>query len=180
MSRIGRKPIIVPNGVEVTIAPNNHVVVKGPKGQLEFQFSKLIKIEQNGNEIIVSRDSDNREERSLHGTTRAVLNNMIVGVSEGFTKELEINGVGYRATLQGKILSLSLGKAHLDEVAIPEGITVEVPKNTVIIIKGCDKQLVGEFAAYVRGLRKPEPYKGKGIRYKNEHITLKEGKTAKK
>lgn len=180
MSRIGKKPIIVPAGVEVTINDNNFVVVKGPKGQLQFQFSNLINIIKEENEITVTRDSDVREERALHGTTRAMLNNMIVGVSEGFSKELQINGVGYRATLKGNIISLTLGKSHLDELEIPEGITLDVPKNTEITVKGCDKQLVGEFAAKIRGLRAPEPYKGKGIRYKNERITLKEGKTAKK
>jgi large subunit ribosomal protein L6 len=180
MSRIGRKIITVPNGVEVTVDAKNFVVVTGPKGQLQFQFDKLIHILQEENEIVVSRDSDKREERALHGTTRAVLNNMIVGVSEGFTKELEISGVGYRATLKGNIISFTLGKSHLDELEIPEGITLEVPKNTIVIIKGSDKQAVGEFAAKIRSLRKPEPYKGKGIRYKGERITLKEGKTAKK
>lgn len=180
MSRIGRKPILVPNGVEVTVDDNNFVVVKGPKGQQQFQFSNLVAIEKNENEITVTRSSDVREERALHGTTRAVLQNMITGVSTGFERELEIIGVGYRATLKGTVLSLTLGKSHLDELPIPEGLTVEVPKNTQIIIKGMDKQLVGQFAAVIRGLRKPEPYHGKGIRYKGERITLKEGKTAKK
>lgn len=180
MSRIGNKPIIVPNGVEVNIDENNFIVVKGPKGQLQFQFSKLINIVKNESEIIISRNSEKREERALHGTTRSLLSNMVVGVSEGFSKELEINGVGYRATLKGNILNLTLGKSHPDDLDIPEGLTVEVPKNTIVIIKGIDKQLVGEFAAKVRGLRAPEPYKGKGIRYKGERITLKEGKTAKK
>jgi large subunit ribosomal protein L6 len=180
MSRIGKKPIIVPAGVEVSIDANNFVVVKGPKGQLQFQFSNLINIVKEDNEITVSRDSDKREERALHGTTRAVLNNMIVGVSEGYSRELEINGVGYRATLKGNQISFTLGKSHLDELDIPEGITVEVPKNTIVIVKGADKQAVGEFAAKIRGLRSPEPYKGKGIRYKGERIILKEGKTAKK
>lgn len=180
MSRIGKKPIIVPENVEVTVSPTNHVTVKGPKGQLEFQFNNKITIQRQGNELNIVRGSDEREERSLHGTTRAVLNNMVVGVSEGFIKELEIVGVGYRAQLKGNILNLTLGKSHPDDMVIPEGITVEVPKNTSVIIKGCDKQLVGEFAANVRNLRAPEPYLGKGIRYKNERIVIKEGKTAKK
>jgi large subunit ribosomal protein L6 len=180
MSRIGKKPITVPAGVEVSVSADNLVVVKGPKGQLQFKFSKLINIIQENNEINITRDSDVKEERALHGTTRAVISNMITGVTEGFTKELEINGVGYRATLKGNVLSLALGKSHTDEVEIPQGITVEVPKNTIVIIKGIDKQLVGEFAANIRGLRAPEPYKGKGIRYKGERIVLKEGKTAKK
>lgn len=179
MSRIGKKPIVVPNGVEVTIDDSNLVQVKGPKGQLQFQFTKLVKIEKQDNEIIVTRDSNQREKRALHGTTRAVINNMVKGVVEGFTKELEIKGVGYRAQLKGNIINLTLGKSHPENVEIPEGISVEIPKNTIIIIKGCDKQLVGEFAANIRKLRAPEPYLGKGIRYKGEYIKLKEGKTAK-
>lgn len=179
MSRIGRKPIIVPEGVDVSIDENNFVVVKGPNGQLQFQFDKLITIEQQDNEIIVTRPNDGRAARSLHGTTRSVLENMIIGVKDGFTKELEIHGVGYRAQLQGNTLVLSLGKAHTDDLEIPEGITVELPKNTQIVVKGADKQLVGEFAAKIRERRKPEPYKGKGIRYKGERIIIKEGKTAK-
>lgn len=180
MSRIGRKPISIPQGVEVTIDSNNFVVVKGPKGQLENQFSNLINIEKNEDEIIVTRNSDFRTERALHGTTRSMIDNMVVGVHEGFSKELEINGVGYRATLKGNVLSLTLGKSHLDELEIPEGLTVEVPKNTQVIVRGYDKQLVGAFAANIRELRKPEPYKGKGIRYKGERVIIKEGKTAKK
>jgi len=178
MSRVGRKPITVPANVEVTI-DNNFVTVKGPKGQLSFQFNKKINIEKQENHIIVTRNSDEKEDRALHGTTRAILNNMIIGVSEGFSKELEIRGVGYRAALNGRVLSLSLGKSHPEDIPIPEGLTVEVPKNTQIIIKGCDKQLVGEFSAYIRNLRAPEPYLGKGIRYKDEHVIIKEGKTAK-
>jgi len=178
MSRVGRKPIMVPANVEVTIE-ENFVTVKGPKGQLSFQFSKKVNIEKQDNQIVVTRNSDDREERSLHGTTRAVINNMIVGVTDGFSKELEIRGVGYRAALNGRVLSLSLGKSHPEDIPIPEGLTVEVPKNTQIIIKGCDKQLVGEFAANIRKLRAPEPYLGKGIRYKDEHVIIKEGKTAK-
>jgi large subunit ribosomal protein L6 len=174
-----KKPIIVPEGVEVTIDANNFVSVKGPNGQLEFQFSNLVKIEKTDNEINVTRSSDDRKHRSLHGTTRAVFGNMVEGVTKGFTKELEIKGVGYRAQLQGKVLHLTLGKSHPDDVEIPDGLTVEVPKNTQIIIKGSDKQLVGEFAANIRKLRSPEPYLGKGIRYKNERVIIKEGKTAK-
>lgn len=179
MSRIGRKPIIVPEGVEVTVDENNFVVVKGPNGQLQFQFNKVISIEKNENELLVTRPNDGRLERSLHGTTRSVLQNMITGVTTGFTKELEIHGVGYRATLKGNVLSLSLGKSHTDDLEIPEGVTVEVPKNTQIIVKGANKQVVGEFAAKIRECRKPEPYKGKGVRYKGERIIIKEGKTAK-
>lgn len=179
MSRIGKKPIVVPTEVEVNVDTNNLVSVKGPKGQLSFQFKNIIKIDRQDNELIITRDSDSREKRALHGTTRAIINNMIEGVTKGFTKELEIKGVGYRATLKGSILNLTLGKSHPENVEIPEGITVEVPKNTIVIIKGCDKQLVGEFAANIRKLRAPEPYLGKGIRYKGEHIRIKEGKTAK-
>ncbi len=180
MSRIGKKPIVVPNDVEININADNLVSVKGPKGQLSFQFKKIIKIDRQDNELIISRNSDLREERALHGTTRAIINNMVEGVTKGFTKELEINGVGYRATLKGPILNLTLGKSHPEDVEIPQGLTVEVPKNTIVIIKGCDKQLVGEFAANIRKLRAPEPYLGKGIRYKGEHVRIKEGKTAKK
>lgn len=180
MSRIGRKPISIPAGVEVTIDSENLVVVKGPKGQLEFKFDSLINIEKNENEVLVTRNSDHRTERGLHGTTRSVISNMITGVHEGFSKELEISGVGYRAALKGNLVSLTLGKSHLDELEIPEGITVEIPKNTQIIVRGYDKQLVGEFAAKIRECRRPEPYKGKGIRYKGERVIIKEGKTAKK
>ncbi len=179
MSRIGKKPIEIPNEVEVNVDANNLVSVKGPKGQLSFQFKNIVNIDRQDNQLIITRNSDSREQRAHHGTTRAVINNMINGVTKGFTKELEIKGVGYRATLKGNILNLTLGKSHPEDVEIPEGITVEVPKNTVIIIKGCDKQLVGEFAANIRKLRAPEPYLGKGIRYKNEYVKIKEGKTAK-
>ncbi|HEY8364590.1 MAG TPA: 50S ribosomal protein L6 [Haloplasmataceae bacterium] len=179
MSRIGRKPIVIPKDVEVNIDENNKVSVKGPKGNLSFQFSKVISITKEDDKIFVSRSSDDKEMRAKHGTTRAIIHNMVEGVTKGFSKELEIRGVGYRATLKGNILNLALGKSHPEDVVIPEGITVEVPKNTVIIIKGCDKQLVGEFAANIRKLRAPEPYQGKGIRYVNEHVKIKEGKTAK-
>ncbi len=179
MSRIGRKPIEVPKNVEVNV-DNNFVTVKGPLGQLSYQFKDNINIEKQEDKIVIARNSDLREERALHGTTRAVINNMIEGVTKGFSKELEIRGVGYRATLKGNILNLALGKSHPEDIQIPAGITVEVPKNTTIIIKGCDKQLVGEFAANIRKLRAPEPYLGKGIRYVNEHVIIKEGKTAKK
>lgn len=179
MSRIGRKPIVVPNDVEVNIDENNFVSVKGPLGELSFQFSNLINIDKKDNEIIVTRNSDDKLHRGLHGTSRSVLSNMIEGVTKGFSKELEIRGVGYRATLKGNILNLALGKSHPEDIPIPDGLTVEVPRNTVIIIKGCDKQQVGQFAAQIRELRKPEPYLGKGIRYKDEYVRIKEGKTAK-
>jgi len=179
MSRIGKKPIVIPNEVTVDVDANNFVSVKGPKGELSFQFKTIISIDRQDNELIISRDSDAREKRALHGTTRAIISNMVEGVTKGFTKELEIKGVGYRATLKGNILNLALGKSHPEDLEIPEGITVEVPKNTIIIIKGCDKQIVGEFAANIRKLRAPEPYLGKGIRYKDEHVRIKEGKTAK-
>lgn len=178
MSRIGNKVIQVPAGVTVDISETNFVTVKGPKGELEFQFSELLKIEKEGTEIKVSRPNDEIFSRKIHGTTRSVLANMIEGVTEHFTKKLEIHGVGYRANLEGKNISLSLGFSHPIIVPIPEGITVEIPKNTEITVSGFDKQLVGEFAAKIRSYRKPEPYLGKGIRYVDEYVPRKAGKTA--
>lgn len=179
MSRIGNKVIQVPAGVTVEISETNFVSVKGPKGQLEFQFNENLNIELEGTEIKVSRPNNEIFTRKIHGTTRALLSNMVVGVSEGFKKQLEIIGVGYRAQLQGNKLVLALGFSHPVELDIPEGLTVEVPKNTELTINGIDKQLVGEFAANIRRLRKPEPYKGKGIRYVGEYVPRKAGKTAK-
>lgn len=180
MSRIGNKAIVVPAGVTITVAEGNFVTVKGPKGELSFQFNSELVISIEGTECVVKRPNDTKTIKMLHGTTRAVLNNMIVGVSEGFTKQLEINGVGYRAQLQGNTLVVSAGYSHLVEMPVPAGLKVELPKNTTIIISGIDKQLVGQFASEVRAVRKPEPYKGKGIKYADEHIRRKEGKTAKK
>lgn len=179
MSRIGNKVIHVPAGVTVTISPENYVVVKGPKGQLEFQFNDMLSIKQEGTDITVSRPNDAIFTRKIHGTTRALLANMVTGVSTGFKKQLEIRGVGYRATLSGKVVNLSMGYSHPVDLPIPEGLTVTIPKNTDIIIEGADKQLVGEFAAKIRSVRKPEPYLGKGIRYVDEYVPRKAGKTAK-
>ena len=179
MSRIGNQVITVPSGVEVTINENNFIIVKGPKGQLSAQFNENLVIKQEENELNVSRPNNERFMRKIHGTTRALLSNMVVGTSEGFKKELEIRGVGYRAQLQGNKLVLTLGFSHPVEFDIPEGITVEVPKATDLIVSGIDKQAVGAFAAKVRAQRKPEPYKGKGIRYVDEFVRRKAGKTAK-
>ena len=178
MSRIVRKPITVPAGVEVKI-DGSMVTVKGPKGQLTNTFNAAMNIAMEGNEITVTRPSDNKEHRSLHGLTRTLIANMIVGVTEGFKKELQVNGVGYRVQKQGTNLVMNLGFSH--QVIMPEipGITVEVPGPNSIIISGPDKQMVGQFAAEVREKRPPEPYKGKGIKYIDEHIRRKEGKAAK-
>ena len=180
MSRIGNKVIPLPSSVTVTVLENNLVKVKGPKGELEFQFTPNVSFDVLEKEIVVKRNSDSKLDKTLHGTTRAVLNNMVVGVSEGFKKQLEVRGVGYRAQLQGTKLVVNAGYSHNVELEIPTGLKVELPKNTEIIISGCDKQLVGEFAANIRAIRKPEPYKGKGIRYVDEVVRRKEGKTAKK
>lgn len=179
MSRIGNKVIQVPAGVTVTISPENYVVVKGPKGQLEFQFNEILSIHQENQQIKISRPNDEIFTRKIHGTTRALLSNMVTGVSTGFKKQLEIRGVGYRASLQGSIVNLSLGYSHPINLEIPAGLTVNIPKNTDIIIEGADKQVVGEFAAKIRSYRKPEPYLGKGIRYVDEYVPRKAGKTAK-
>ena len=179
MSRIGNKVIQVPADVTVTVSPENYAVVKGPKGQLEFQFNQMLSIAHEGNHITISRPNDEIFSRKIHGTTRALLANMITGVSTGFKKQLEIRGVGYRATLQGNVVNLSLGYSHPINLEIPAGVTVNIPKNTDIIIEGADKQVVGEFAAKIRSYRKPEPYLGKGIRYVDEYVPRKAGKTAK-
>lgn len=180
MSRIGKKPIIIPNGVTVTVDEKNTVTVKGPKGELNNSFNKNLSIKVEDNTINIERPNDNKENRMMHGTTRALINNMVVGVSEGYKKELEIIGVGYRAQLKGNTLVISAGYSHPVEMVVPNGIEVEVPKNTQLVVKGIDKQLVGEFSANIRSVRAPEPYKGKGIRYKGEHVRRKEGKTAGK
>ena len=178
MSRIGKKPITVPAGVEVKI-DGNHISVKGPKGQLALDFNPEIAVEVKEGEITVSRPSDDKLHRSLHGLTRTLISNMVTGVTEGYSKTLEVNGVGYRAQKQGKDLVMNLGYSH--QVIVPEvpGITVEVPSANQIVVSGADKQLVGQFAAEVRAKRPPEPYKGKGIKYAGEHIRRKEGKAAK-
>ncbi|MCL1950846.1 MAG: 50S ribosomal protein L6 [Turicibacter sp.] len=180
MSRIGNKPVALPSGVEVIVAANNAVTVKGPKGELSRTFNSNLGIQVEGNEVIITRPNDEKQIKMIHGTTRALLNNMVVGVSEGFTRELEIIGVGYRAQKQGEKLVISAGYSHPVEMFAPEGVTVEVPTQTSVIVKGTDKQVVGEFAANIRAVRSPEPYKGKGIRYKGEFVRRKEGKKAKK
>ena len=180
MSRIGVKPIIIPAGVEVTIAEGNLVTVKGPKGTLTKQLSAELNIKKEENTIMVERPTDNKKHRSLHGLTRSLLDNMVVGVNTGFEKKLELKGVGYRAQKQGKKLVMNLGFSHPVEMEDPEGITVEAPNQTELIVKGIDKQLVGNYAAKIRAWRKPEPYKGKGIKYVDEVIRRKEGKTGKK
>ena len=180
MSRIGRMPITVPAGVEVSVAAGNIVTVKGPKGTLTQQLHPAMMIELNGAEILVKRPSDAKEHRSLHGLTRTLLSNMIVGVNETYKKELEINGVGYRANKDGNKLVMNLGFSH--DVIVPEidGITIEVPNPNKVIVLGCDKQKVGQFAAEIREYRRPEPYKGKGIKYVDEVIRRKAGKTGGK
>jgi len=180
MSRIGRMPITVPAGVEVTIEENNVVTVKGPKGTLTQTLHPEMILEKDGNVIHVKRPSDDKAHCALHGMTRAMLHNMVVGVSDGFKKELEINGVGYRAAKEGKNLVMNLGYSH--QVIMPEidGITIDVPAANKIVISGCDKQKVGQFAAEVREKRPPEPYKGKGIKYVDEVIRRKVGKTGAK
>ena len=180
MSRIGRMPITVPAGVEVTIAENNVVTVKGPKGTLTQALRPKMILEQEGNVIHVKRPSDDKLHCALHGMTRALLHNMVVGVSEGFKKELEVNGIGYRAAKEGSKLILTIGYSHPVEVPEIEGITIEVPAQNKIVIHGCDKQKVGQFAAEVREKRPPEPYKGKGIKYADEVIRRKVGKTGAK
>lgn len=179
MSRIGNKVIQVPAGVTVTVSPENYAVVKGPKAQLEFQFNQSLGIKLEGSTITVTRPNDEIFSRKIHGTTRALLANMVTGVSVGFKKQLEIRGVGYRAALQDNVVNLSLGYSHPIDLEIPAGITVTIPKNTDVIIEGADKQAVGEFAAKIRSFRKPEPYLGKGIRYVDEYVPRKAGKTAK-
>lgn len=180
MSRIGKMPVAIPAGVEVTVADGNLVTVKGPKGTLTQQLQPSMTIKQEGAELLVSRPDDGKENRALHGLTRALLHNMVVGVSEGFKKELEINGVGYRAEKKGKELVMNLGYSH--QVIVPEidGITIEVPAQNKVVIHGADKQKVGQFAAEVREKRPPEPYKGKGIKYVDEVIRRKVGKTGAK
>ena len=180
MSRIGRAPINVPAGVNVSIDAENCVItVKGPKGTLTQKYHNRISVNMEGNVISVTRPSDEKEDRAVHGLTRTLINNMVVGVTEGYTKKLIITGVGYRVAMQGKALNLTLGYSHPVVIDAPEGISFETPDANTIIIKGIDKQVVGETAAYVRSKRAPEPYKGKGIAYEGEKIRRKSGKTGK-
>ena len=180
MSRIGKMPVAIPAGVEVTVADGNLVTVKGPKGTLTQQLQPSMTIKQEGAELLVSRPDDGKENRALHGLTRALLHNMVVGVSEGFKKELEINGVGYRAAKEGNELVMNLGYSHPVKMAEIDGITIDVPGPNKVVISGPDKQKVGQFAAEVREKRPPEPYKGKGIKYVDEVIRRKVGKTGAK
>jgi len=180
MSRIGRKPIPIPAGVEVTL-DGTHVTVKGPKGTLQRDLVPDITVSREGDELVVTRPSDERQHRALHGLTRSLVSNMVVGVSDGFAKDLEIVGVGYRAMAQGpNRLELALGFSHPVHVDAPDGITFEVPAPTRITVRGSDKELVGQVAANIRKIRKPEPYKGKGVRYAGERILRKAGKAGKK
>ena len=179
MSRIGIKPIAVPSGVTITIGDDNTVTVKGPKGELTSSFSPRMKIAQEDGALTVSRPNDERQNRALHGLTRSLLNNMVVGVTDGYTKNLEIQGVGYRAAMSGKNLVLNVGFSHPVTMVPPEGITYAVEANTRVAVSGIDKQMVGEQAAKIRIVRPPEPYKGKGIRYAGEYVRRKAGKAGK-
>ena len=180
MSRIGRMPISIPAGVDVKIEAGNLVTVKGPKGTLTQQLHPAMTITQEGSELHVTRPNDAKENRSLHGLTRSLLHNMVVGVTEGFKKELDVNGVGYRVAKEGKKLVMNLGYSHQVTMDEPDGITIDCPTANKIVISGMDKQQVGQFAAEVREKRPPEPYKGKGIKYTDEVIRRKEGKTGVK
>ncbi len=179
MSRIGRKPIPIPGSVQLELGENNYVKVKGPKGQLERQLPEAMKLEREGDNVNVTRPSDQREHRALHGLTRSLLNNMVVGVTDGFRKDLEIVGVGYRAAQDGKALVLQVGFSHPVRLDPPEGISYKVDGANKVAIEGIDKELVGEMAAQIRRIRKPEPYKGKGIRYAGEQVRRKAGKSGK-
>ncbi|AYF53744.1 50S ribosomal protein L6 [Clostridium botulinum C] len=179
MSRVGRLPIEIPNGVNVTVTPENVVTVKGPKGELTKAMHEDINIAIEDNNIVVTRPSENAQHRALHGLTRALINNMVIGVTEGYQKTLELVGVGYRAQLKGKDLVLNLGYSHPVEIKAVQGVEYAVPEATKVVVSGIDKELVGSVAANIRVWRKPEPYKGKGIRYAGEVIRRKEGKTGK-
>ena len=180
MSRIGKMPIAIPAGVTVEIAENNKVTVKGPKGTLERVLPSEMDIKMEGSEIVVSRPNDLKKMKSLHGLTRTLINKMVIGVTEGYEKKLEVNGVGYRAQKQGKKLVLSLGYSHPVEMEDPEGLETVLDGQNIIVVKGIDKEKVGQYAAEIRAKRAPEPYKGKGIKYADEVIRRKVGKTGKK
>ena len=179
MSRVGKMPIAIPAGVTVDIAENNVVTVKGPKGELSRQLPQEMTIKQEDGQIIIERPNDLKRNKAFHGLTRALIHNMVVGVTDGFQKTLEINGVGYRAAKNGNVLNLTLGYSHPIEYPEPEGIEIEVPEQTKIIVKGINKEKVGQTAAEIRAFRGPEPYKGKGIKYAEEHIRRKVAKTGK-
>ncbi|MBE6032614.1 MAG: 50S ribosomal protein L6 [Clostridiales bacterium] len=180
MSRIGRLPVSLPAGVEVNVSDSNFVTVKGPKGELQEQISSLVKIEMENGVLTVTRAGDSKDERSAHGLSRTLINNMVTGVTNGFEKKLQLVGVGYRVEKKGNVLVLNLGYSHPIEMEDPEGITTEAPSATEIVVKGIDKALVGNYAAVLRSKRPPEPYKGKGVKYVDEVIRRKEGKTGKK
>lgn len=180
MSRIGNKTITIPAGVEVIVASGNEVTVKGPKGTLTRQFAPMLEIKVEGAECHVVRPNDEKHVKQLHGTTRALLHNMVVGVSEGFEKRLELVGIGFRSAISGNKLTLNIGYSHQVEITLVDDVKVVCETPTEIVVSGIDKQKVGEFAANIRAARKPEPYKGKGIRYKGEYVRRKEGKTAGK
>lgn len=179
MSRIGRKPITVPAGVTVTLGDGNKLTVKGPLGTLEQSFNERMTIKVEGNAITVTRPTDEQEDRAIHGLTRTLINNMVIGVSEGYSKTLEIVGVGYRAQKQGKTLTMNLGHSHPIVFEDGNGITFETPNTNTVVVKGINKEIVGETAAVVRSKRPPEPYLGKGVKYAGEHIRRKAGKTGK-
>ena len=180
MSRVGRKPVTLPAGVEVKVDGKNLVTVKGPKGQLEQQIDERIKVEVKENEVILTRPTDNRKDRAQHGLARNLVNNMIVGVTQGYARKLEIIGVGYRAEKKGKKLVMNLDFSHPVKMENPKGITTETPDANTVVVNGIDKALVGNYASNIRKWRKPEPYKGKGIRYEGERVRRKEGKTGAK
>ena len=180
MSRIGNKTITIPAGIEVEIKAGNEVIVKGPKGTLTRQFSDLFELKLEDNELVVVRPNDKKITKQLHGTTRSLIANMITGVHEGFSKSLELVGIGYRASKTNDKLVLNVGYSHPIEFELEDGVEIDVPSATAITVSGIDKQRVGEWAANIRATRKPEPYLGKGVKYKDEHIRRKEGKTAKK
>lgn len=179
MSRIGKLPITIPAGVTVDIAADNTVTVKGPKGTLSQQVNKDITVKQEGNQLVLTRPTDDKPHKSMHGLYRSLLNNMVVGVTEGYAKHLELVGTGYRAQAQGKTLTINIGFSHPVVLEAPENITFETPAPTKIVVKGISKQQVGNLAADIRAIRKPEPYLGKGIKYENEYIRRKEGKAGK-
>ena len=176
MSRIGKMPIAIPSGVTVDIAENNTVTVKGPKGELSRTLPEVMDIKQEGEEIIVERPNDLKKNRALHGLTRSLINNMVIGVSQGFERKLQLVGVGYKAQAKGQVLNLALGFSHPIDYELPAGVVAETPNQTEILIKGIDKQLVGQVAAEIRDFRRPEPYKGKGVRYADEVVRRKEAK----